>query len=532
MATVYVWNSAGKLLDEVLFVQAIQGITSREKPLVYIMFPEKYEPYNLWLGETQKKYGFETAEVTDIWELADKFKDKLNGYVLYPQAGTQTMNYAATLAGVLDALPITPRLKAAAESCGFKLLKNADEYTGIDKIISEYGGCLNKKMFLNQDPQDFALRDYGIKHKSLIVCPPEQAGLDLVYDFVEPNAVLFGWYTAGQGGEIGGVHSSSLKQVITIASDHSMNMSFLEEKSSKVFEQKKPVDNSLKAEPGKHYIAFVYSDGDNVQWMLNSFPVDPKRFAHDKSEKIPFGWSMSPGLADFAPSVLDYTYKTAAPTDNFVAAVSGYGYIHPGKYYDINALNEFGELTAEYMKRTDLHYTEILEENGINGDAVEQKETVWNAYTRNNQIKGILYKTGDRYVAGRGFLKWSNNKPVVAFRETLWTLPDSENTNIGKTANESIYKMAYRISQYDKNYQSINGYTLINVHAWSHDYESVKKLTNWLKEYDSDVVVVTPDTLMRLIAENAEKTDTLPNKNWNDTWDYSSVAHLYGKEGA
>ena len=497
--SVYIWQNSNRA-DEILLVQAVQGITSRTKAQVYI---QGGEPYTLWLNNMKSEYGFTTVTVNDVWKLVEIFKDYFAGYVSYEKPGSEEMNYAATLAGVLDALPVSRRLADKAGEMGFAELDDAMEYKNISEIIDKYSDRLNKKMFMNQNAGNNALRDYGIKNRCVITYPKSLA---VVYDFLDANALLLGWHNS----EVSGVKAASEKQVITIASDHAYNLSFLSAVPLKEYKQSEAFDKDLQAQDGKHYIAFAYSDGDNIQWLVQNKSLDRNRFAHDKSAEIPFGWSLAPTIVDFAPAVIKYMNEKAAPTDNFVAGVSGFGYIHPSEYVKagrLEELREFAKLTAEYMHRTGMSYTEILDEHTLNPDI-----RVLDAYTENDEIMGILYKCGDRYVGGKGFLRWSNGKPVVAFRETLWS---AENA-----VERDIYRMAYRISQYDKNPQSIDGYTLINVHAWSHDYTSVEKLVTWLRENDENVVVVTPDTFFRLIGENVPKEDARPNKSWDDRYSY------------
>ena len=520
--TVYVYNSSGRPVEEILLVQAMQGIVNRDKPQVYIT--GLGDSYDLWLDESKEKYGFQTVNAT-YSQLFTAFRSNFNGTVLYASVDTESLNYAATLAGVLDALPVsTPTYRNYLENTqGLPRLANASDYTSVSQIITAYGDTLNKNIYLNQPLDEGcnrAARDYGIKHKCLMAYP-NSSGLTAVYNFLNDNALLMGWYNS----EVSGVRASSQQRVVTIPADYVYNLSFFESASTEVHNQKEFSDHGLEAEPDKHYIAFVYSDGDNIQWILGwDGAISPTRFSYpDKT--IPMGWSLAPTLSKFAPIVLNWMYKTAVPTDNYVAGVSGYGYIHPSQYNNVTALNAFGALTAEYMRRSGMYYTEILDETGPN--EITPTTATLNAYTRNSQIKGIMYKTGSRYVAGRGFLMWSNDKPVVAFRETLWTTPENPPLY---DRNVSIYQMAYRISQYDKNPSSINGYSLINVHSWSHNYRSVEKMVTWLKEHAPHVVVVTPDTFMTLIKENIlpSTTTARPNKNWNDNWSYpSSVTSQY-----
>ena len=49
---------------------------------------------------------------------------------------------------------------------------------------------------------------------------------------------------------------------------------------------------------GKHKVAFLMSDGDNIQWMYNTFAVQPSWWASPDRGKVPLGWTVSPGLVE------------------------------------------------------------------------------------------------------------------------------------------------------------------------------------------------------------------------------------------
>ena len=493
--------------DEFMLVQAIQGIANRGKPQVFIKNNSASEAF--WFEETKKKYGFRTMNLS-YQQLIARYKNYVTGYIEYPSFdGSATVNRAATLAGLLDALPVSTALVPVVQAQGVTTSHgNASSYT-TSSIITTHGNILNEYMYLNHKPDFWTLRDWGIQNRALIDWYDTALPGD-VYTFLKPNAVLFGWYA----GEMGGVTASSQRNIITMPSDHSYNLSFHSGFFTDVIHTPKtPSDSAYTAAAGKHHVAFVYSDGDNITWLANDGARDPTRFAAAAkgTAQIPVGWSISPALPYYAPIVMDYMYTAALPTDNFVAGVSGYGYIYQGKYASMADLDAFTAQTAEAMRRSGLHYVEVIEEDKSGNEIILPIE-VLNSYTAHDQIKGIIYKTGSHYVAGKGRLRWSNVKPVVAIRETLWntsgnTLPDNNLTDNARQAD--VNAMADRIKGYAKNPNTIGGYTLINVHAWTHNYDSIVRMKNALAS-DTNVVIVTPETLMRLITENVPHTEAVP----------------------
>ena len=103
-----------------------------------------------------------------------------------------------------------------------------------------------------------------------------------------------------------------------------------------------------------------------------------------------------------------------------------------------------------------------------------------------------MFSNYDKYAGGRGSVYWANDKPFVAFRETLWD------------ADTSV--IANRINNYSTDVSNIEAYTAINLHPWSMEYKDVVDLVNKLDEH---VEVVTADEFIRLIKDNVEHKDTV-----------------------
>ena len=88
------------------------------------------------------------------------------------------------------------------------------------------------------------------------------------------------------------------------------------------------VQSSSAPTRAKHKIAFLMSDGDNIQWMYNAFPTQPSWWGSQDRGSVPLGWTLSPGLVELGPVILNYLARTATAKDDFIAAPSGIGYVH------------------------------------------------------------------------------------------------------------------------------------------------------------------------------------------------------------
>jgi hypothetical protein len=73
----------------------------------------------------------------------------------------------------------------------------------------------------------------------------------------------------------------------------------------------------------KHRVAFLMTDGDNIQWLMNSFTTSKNWWGSKSRGKIPLGWTISPGLNELGKPVIEYLKKTSTSNDDFIGAPSG-----------------------------------------------------------------------------------------------------------------------------------------------------------------------------------------------------------------
>ena len=232
----------------------------------------------------------------------------------------------------------------------------------------------------------------------------------------------------------------------------------------------------------KHYITIVNSDGDNLQcWYGGTF--ESGQYMGAERGDFPMGWSISPALYSLGPNIMDHTYRNAKAGDRFVCSVSGLGYTYPMSY-DAESLKRYCAILDEYLGATDLSVVKILD-NGLPEQTIE-------AYAGMENAKGFLYCTySDSYVGEHGSVYWSDSgKPFVSCRATMW--------------NSSPEAIAAQINAYPADATTIEGYTYVNLHVWSMDYNDVKAMVELL---DEDVVVVDPDTFIGLITKNVPHED-------------------------
>ncbi|MEF9935370.1 MAG: GxGYxYP family putative glycoside hydrolase [Clostridium sp.] len=473
---------------EQTMITTLQGILStKSKEQIYILINTQPD-YMVWLKDLKKNYNIDYEMVSDPWTLLWKFKDSVSGYVLYTSFNPPSINNACSLASLKNAIVVEEAIEDRVKSSGItKSLgdcRNTDSKWAFENLWNK---GLNHSTVLQINPnKPMSLRDYAISSKSLIYYEDDAKDTslrDAIFSSMEPNSHCLGWGPD----EHNNVIAASRHGVDIIAADWSYNLSALSSFQSNCLTQNNK--DATKGENGVHYVTVIMSDGDNQQWMLGSNFDSKNYFGSRYKGKFNMGWSTNPSLFYLAPTVFKMYYQHSSSgkfNDNFVVSPSGNGYIFPSSYPK-NELKSYTKMLSDFMGESDLKNVLILDNESFNNTKL------WDNYTIQPNIQGILYLNYYIHNKYKGEIVWSNNKPVVSCRHNLWWGLESE-SNIISDINRSIQDGHTRINDPDS-------YTFIYVHAWSNTMDNISNLVTRLQE-NPKVRVVTPDNFMNLIKDN------------------------------
>lgn len=432
------------------------------------------------------------------------------GYIVYKK-GDVSVNIAATLAGITGFLPVCEDDVAKYQALGlvekFNVNSAALTYKWLfNNVMSE----LNSGGLIHQNYQSVGLtnkfiKDYGICNKYFHVYYDEVSIVGnsfkkTLHSFLDDNSPIFG-YTYSEDSDV--AFFSQYGQFI-VPTDYTCNLTFLaaDAFAGKKFEQPND-DSELPAEQGKHYVAFVVSDGDNATYWQNTaaFATNYMNAAGRENDTFPVTWSITPSLADLMPLVLENVYNNQANAyDYFCAPVSGQGYINAGNFEAENDGEYFADFVSKldvYMGKSDLSVVTVIGGNQ-QGDLVN----VLHGYASAENVTGGIVYDGSKYFgANPGGVIWIDGKPFVQPRDSLWETTPAY--------------IAARINTYSTDITTIDAYSIINVHPWSHSYEDIRKIVGMLNE---NVEVVSVDRLINMMTDNvADKSNTtymkVPEKN-------------------
>jgi len=437
--------------------------------------------YDTWLDDLVENYGVERIDITNAFSLLDYFKNELNGYLLY-QVGNGSINASTSLAGIEQAILVEQSIENQVINLGISLIhdmRNINE----DWVYQNYMDQLNPNVVIEQREEfEHTFRDYAILSNAFTFFDGNSDFRNQVLDGLNPNSVMMGWGDAWQGEDVF-IRAGSERGIYTIPSDHTHNLCPLSGFPS--IQQTQQTPPNFIANNNTHYVSFLFTDGDNLQWTLGNLQSDTKWFSSPYRGNFDMGWGIPPSLVHAAPTVMKWYYDNSfigPGYDNFVAGPSGGGYMYPSLYPAEDLALHVDQL-SEWMSLGDLNIIEIL-------DFGSQTYTdIWDVYTAKDQIDGLIYLEYGDHSGTNGTTIWSNGKPVLSPRIKLWNgLPGSDQQTIINTINQS-----------PRDPSSPFGYSMVIVGVWEHSLEEIQTIING---FTDDTQVVTPKTMVQLMTDN------------------------------
>ncbi len=513
-STVYIYPM-GSFAQNAM-ISSLAGIVNRSTNGELLLSPDNGSQPNprFWLDQLKLNYPQVQSQVqSNPLLLIQQYKSKLSGYVLYDQAANnQSINIATSIAGVTNAIIVDPSTQIYAAA--LPMIADARNMT-YTQAYNNYAGQYNKDMLFHQATTfDHHLRDFAIMNKGFMYYTSPTALNPTAQPTYAANqnhqGRVFGWADS----EVDLFKQASQNNQQVVASNFSWSTSTTAKWKVPIQPQKYHTPGNIPTKIGKHYVAFVMSDGDNAQWLTNGFGTDPKWFGSPHRGKFNMTWDFTPSLKDMNPTAHNYLYQKASNgtyKDNFVDA-GGAGTAFPSLYPDINAL---AADMAQSMAAADLKVTSIL-------DPTYNKSKLTPILDQ-NQVMGIMFKAYDNYYRKNAAIDWYNGKPIMSVKYSLWDGADTAQSLAAalnaSTATNPIDDQA--------------SYDIINVHPWSVNgptgagstgdpMSNLNQLTQWLDP--NKVEVVTLEEMMVQLRNHfgaplpgAQVSGTW-TRNVNDNW--------------
>lgn len=408
--------------DEAVAVATLQGIVNRDAPTLYVLstkFPLGLEDParpSYWLRLLTRPgewlAGRPLQPVPDLDGLVRLAGAKLKGAVIWDPAVPATVNVATTLAGVDDAIALSPDLAARfLPRWSLPVLhdlrgKFTGRETGSAKndayrwAIREYlarGRCSSRLLGLYHDSffaraaGDVAYavnRDWLVKNRAFAFDlsiwgdeapaddPAQRVGLDLeTYKMIlaetrrlsagEHLTEIAGFFEFAKYTNFTSRHPSKHEpvptewQTVWTISPFNVyqNTSTSDTCNQSLHSQapRAPLVQHRTAQPHaydakKTYLCFFMADYDSA-YVLYDFL--PKHWDDPNRGKLPLAWGINPNLLDAMPDLVAHFYRTLTPNDTITADAGAAGYINPSRI-PADQLPLFVRHNQAYFREADL----------------------------------------------------------------------------------------------------------------------------------------------------------------------------------
>lgn len=463
--------------DEMVLFASLKGIVNLTQPRIFSYEGDAFAegPYT-WL----QSLGLGWTEYGNKWDLIGKYRNEISGIIVYDNAQPDTINYATTVAASRKALVASPGLVSRLTSApyNFPILVDyrgqfSSKISVYQRMYNELWPTLTRRLLIGLNPNIHraAFREYAVAVGAATIwldpkIPEEKTLLDSFLSSMQPGAVYMGWWPE----EGPGVEAGSRWGISTVASDWASNITMHSGMPRTVTPKPMPAKPALQ---NKIYVAFILSDGDNLQYVEH---LMRKLWNNPDRGRVPMGWTLSPAMIDAMPAALNYYWQTSTTNDALISGPSGYGYIYPNFVPNDNQLRQFIARTEEYNKRAGFRVVTIW--NTITG-GIDTR--VGNMFA--NAAPSLLGMTAQN--TGGGLTIYNNKLPGQALSCNYCTNEQAMKDHIASAA-----------AGWNRNEPR---FVIIQAQPWT-DVTPTRFL-NVANSLNADYSVVRPDTLFQLLRE-------------------------------
>ena len=308
-----------------------------------------------------------TTALEIIQDFRKNYDIKIDGYVKY-NLKSDSQDMAVTVSGIKNYIPICDGNMDYVDSDKLDLADSAIDITGTSypDFIAKYDSDLDVNLAIEL-AYDYTIwpstvhytkadgpKDYASMLCALLYsCQSDSGARNDAFDYLDAKnkkaVPIFGWFTTSDGSEGNFVSEVSDKGDFVVAADNSVNLSFFSGSTVKPKAASKPT-YTVEYNENYSYIAFIISDGDNLQLVTNK-ANDQRWWGSEYRGDFPVGWTIPPALYYLEPLVWNYFVDSADPEmDEFVVGPSGIGFVFGCKSKNEKYKDKFRIDQITYLK--------------------------------------------------------------------------------------------------------------------------------------------------------------------------------------
>lgn len=342
---------------------SLQGVVNRTQPRIACVHNVDGEGKFTWLDLHNLPY-----TLINGYSGILKYRTNVTALVVTDPNQPDTLNLATTIAGVSNQLICHPSLLATLTNSPYSLPigedlrgRFTDKYQVYGYLYTNYWPqCTHRMMSGLWTNLHGNFRDYlvAVKAATVWLDPGITADKNLLARFMADIPPMNGIYTGWWPNEGNGLNWISSYGIPVLASDYFRNGSVFSGVTRSVNVPDIPPPPPLE---NKVYVAFIISDGDNIQYMQHAMKM---RWGQAARGTFPIGWTVSPLAAGMDPVLLNHYWSTATANDCLISGPSGAGYTHMQQWSAAN-LAAFAKATEPYLKRSGVRVITIWDQSTI-----------------------------------------------------------------------------------------------------------------------------------------------------------------------
>ncbi len=495
---IYRYTQEPKSTAEVLLHNSLQAYSSRKftDQIIYDSGRESVEGYTALHIETIQKYfpNILIQEVATQNELLDKYRDRITGYILYDDTNREELFVAANLCYQMDAIMVGKSIKSVADGYGWKQVFDTEGWTEERFLSSEYFSNLDNHIMIMMDDfehnrnsygQDTIMSEFwdlGMMNNSWFVYNDGISLVDLENRLakLKRNSLCIGSLDGKAENAV--VQACARYSTTFIYTRYTANISVLSgiqldratyytdvlAAGGEIDKKTSTVPYSDDSTP-KHTVCVMLSDGDNVRFCSESLMSTSYYRSPLRNEKLQYNCGLAGSMVEIAPIFILEFYDWMYPSDDFAYQLSSIGYTYPSKWTDKAAWEQVTKSLVRVMKQTKTRVLEIMDDSAFmtvldvpsNFGSLRK---YFDTYTQYDEVDGCLFIDYTALYSGyRGAVCWSNDKPVVSAKYSVWY---DEGTPYNSKRNEIDYIVS-QINAASTDKTKEEAYTFIIVHGWS-----------------------------------------------------------------
>jgi hypothetical protein len=503
-SSLYIFYTDALSPADAFTLQLLQGVVNKRAPT--LARAARGSSSELWLNSTRDLWGIAlNYSFAQLPPLVAHFAPSLQGYVLCSFTDG-SVNVAVAAATALNVLAVTPDNAALATAAGLPLLHDL-RGTDLAYALATFnntpsGFAFSRTVTTLQEPgkSQGCMADYSIANGALQwwASAADSAQAEAVWGSMAPPFAALGWGPD----ELGTVTAVSRHGGGVVASDWASNIDVLAAFDLPELRQQEAPPAPAPPAPypaAVHTVAFLMSDGDNLQFLLGGFATSPNWWGSPARGSVPMGWTLSAAAADLAPVLPAHLYASASALDLFVGGVSGMGYFYPDQVPP-PLLPALANLTAGYLQKAGLRVLNVL----AAGDGAPPEQAVESLLAQPG-IEALLWYPYSDYSGLRGAIQWSaGGKPVIGGRFNLW----GNASDPARPTFQNTTGLAQALLQQARDGSRAEGYSLVPVHAWTHtvaDAAEVVRLVQAQLPGGVGVDFVTPEVLVQRVVAQVKR---------------------------